>query len=102
MWDLPDGLLYVPLYSAGVLTWLCTSARAMPGSSRQVLAISIHRRLIDSGVIDGDFRFTCDYLFSSPSTAASIVRGASTNGRTEWKNQQGLMLSQVEAREIGE
>lgn len=62
----------------------------------------IRNRLIDSGVIDGDFRFTCDYLFSSPSTAASIVRGASTNGRTEWKNQQGLMLSQVEALEIGE
>lgn len=62
----------------------------------------IRSRLMDTGVIDGDYRFTRDYLFSSPSTAASIVRGANTNGRTAWKNQQGQTLAQVEAMAIGE
>ena len=66
---------------------------------------SLHKmrnRLIETGVIDGDFLFTRDYLFSSPSTAASIVRGASSNGRTQWKNQNGQTLAMVEAMEIGE
>ena len=65
---------------------------------------SLHKmrnRLIETGVIDGNFLFTRDYLFSSPSTAASIVRGASSNGRTQWKNQNGQTLAMVEAMGIG-
>ncbi len=61
----------------------------------------IRNRLMEHGVIDENHTFTRDYLFSSPSTAASIVRGVNTNGQTAWKNQQGQMLSQVEAIEIG-
>ena len=56
--------------------------------------------LLETGVIDEEHQFTRDYLFSSPSTAASIVRGASTNGRTAWKNSQGQTLAQAEAAEI--
>lgn len=62
----------------------------------------MRNRLIETGVIDSNFLFTRDYLFTSPSTAASIVRGASSNGRTQWKNQNGLTLAMVEAMEIGE
>ena len=62
----------------------------------------IRNRLTETNVIDESFCFTCDYLFGSPSTAASIVRGASTNGRTAWKNQIGQTLAMVEAQEIGE
>ena len=61
----------------------------------------MRNRLIETGVIDGNFLFTRDYLFSSPSTAASIVRGASSNGRTQWKNQNGQTLAMVEAMGIG-
>ena len=60
----------------------------------------IRQRLKDTGVINEDGQFTRDYLFSSPSTAASIVRGASTNGRIAWKNQQGQTLAQVEVMEV--
>ncbi len=56
----------------------------------------IRQRLIDTGIIDQNSRFTCDYLFSSPSTAATIVRGVNTNGRIAWKNSRGQTLSQVE------
>ncbi len=62
----------------------------------------LRSRLIETGVIDSDFLFTRDYLFTSPSTAASIVRGASSNGRTQWKNQDGKTLAMVETMEIGE
>ena len=57
-------------------------------------------RLIETGIIDENLLFTRDYLFSSPSTAASIVRGASTNGRIAWKNSAGQTLAMVESMEI--
>lgn len=66
-------------------------------------SLNKHRqRLIDAGVIDEAFRFTRDLLFSSPSTAASIVRGANMNGRTAWKNSQGQTLAQVESTTLSE
>lgn len=37
-------------------------------------------------------RLTKDMLFSSPSTAASIVTGRCTNGLTEWKTKDGKIL----------
>ena len=53
-------------------------------------------------VIDDNYTFTRDYMFSSPSTAASIVRGSSANGRVEWKNQQGKTLAEIENSRIGQ
>ncbi len=37
-----------------------------------------------------------DYLFKSPSYAASFVIGMSANGRTEWKTKDGLTLNALE------
>ena len=62
----------------------------------------IRERLLSNGVLDETFVFTRDYLFTSPSTAASVVRGASTNGRSAWKNHLGQSLAMVEASEINE
>lgn len=70
--------------------------------SFSVVLQKIRNRLIETGVIGSDFCFTRDYLFSSPSTAASVVRGASTNGRTAWKNSDGKSLAMVEAMEMNE
>ena len=53
-------------------------------------------------VIDDNYTFTRDYMFSSPSTAAAIVRGSSANGRVEWKNQQGKTLAEIENSIIGQ
>lgn len=58
-------------------------AQCSPGSF-QVL----HKRLIDQGVLvlgEGALlRFTQDYAFSSPSLAAAVIYGRSSNGRREW------------------
>lgn len=35
-----------------------------------------------------------DYLFSSPSTAASVLLGRSANGRIEWRDEKGHTLKQ--------
>lgn len=43
-------------------------------------------------------RLTKDYLFNSPSYAASFVLGSSANGRTEWKNKAGVTLKELEER----
>ncbi len=64
--------------------------------------IKLRSHLIETGVIDSSFRFTRDYLFSSPSTAASVVRGASINGRIQWKTSDGKTLADVERSYIPE
>jgi hypothetical protein len=51
-------------------------------------------KLIASGVMeerDGEYIFTQDFLFSSPSTAAAIVLGRSANGWIEWKDDHGYI-----------
>ncbi len=62
-------------------------------------AVNPHReRLIAAGVMeerDGEYVFTQDFLFSSPSTAAAVVLGRSANGWVEWKDDQGQTLSDV-------
>ncbi|MCU4706467.1 GIY-YIG nuclease family protein [Mycoplasma sp. CSL7503-lung] len=41
-------------------------------------------------------RLTKNYLFNSPSYAASFVLGMNTNGRTDWKNENGVTLKDIE------
>lgn len=49
------------------------------------------QELIESGIIV-DFKFTKNYLFSSPSTAAAVVMGRSANGLVEWKKTDGSSI----------
>lgn len=37
------------------------------------------------------------YVFSSPSTAAAVVLGRSANGRTQWKDEKGRTLKELQA-----
>jgi hypothetical protein len=63
--------------------------------------------LLEQGVIvpDGQhFTFSQDHIFSSPSTAASVVLARSANGRTEWRTPDGMTLKELQersARQIG-
>ena len=43
--------------------------------------------------------FTEDYIFSSPSTASSIVLGRNSNGLTEWKLKDGKTLKDFETND---
>jgi hypothetical protein len=46
--------------------------------------------------VNGDHLvFTQDYEFSSPSAAAGIIRGGSSNGLTNWKNSDGVALKDL-------
>lgn len=55
--------------------------------------------LIRQGVLakDGDaYVFTQDYVFGSPSTAASVVMGRNANGRVDWKTADGKTLKDIQ------
>jgi len=61
--------------------------------------------LIKNGVLveaGGDYSFTQDYVFTSPSAAGCVVLGRSTNGRAEWKTTDGKSLKQIQEAEESE
>lgn len=67
----------------------------------------VRQRLLDEGVLesfDGQYRFTRDYRFDSPSGAAASVLGRTSNGWREWKHPDGRSLSEVKriSRATGE
>lgn len=57
----------------------------------------LREKLINDGTIKG-FKFTKDYIFSSPSSAASIIRGTAINGLSEWKNSDGKSIKDLQKR----
>jgi hypothetical protein len=69
------------------------------------LSPNIREKLISTGVLsptENYYRFTQDYSFSSPSTAAAIVMGRSANGRVEWKDKSGKTLKSIQEELAGE
>lgn len=59
--------------------------------------------LIENGVLkrqEQGFVFTQDYVFSSPSTAAGVVQGRSSNGRVDWKTKDGKTLKEIQERSM--
>lgn len=64
----------------------------------------LRRQLIQSGVIvmTGDTGvFAQDYPFTSPSAAASVVRGMQQNGLDVWRDAKGRPLKEIQAAAIG-
>lgn len=58
-------------------------------------------KLMESGIlneISGKLVFTKDYIFSSSSTAASVVMGRNANGLIEWKNKSGETLKDYQTK----
>lgn len=59
----------------------------------------LREAMLANGVLvpqNGVSVFTQDYLFGSPSTAAGVVLGRSSNGREAWKTKDGRMLKEVQ------
>jgi hypothetical protein len=60
--------------------------------------ISLRKKLIDDKIMmheNNIFRFTEDFVFSSPSSAAAVVLGRSANGWIEWKNSDKKTIDQI-------
>jgi len=60
--------------------------------------INMRAKLLIKGILVEDnnlYKFTSDYIFSSPSAAAAVVLGRSANGWLEWKFKNGKTLDEV-------
>lgn len=60
----------------------------------------LRKYLIDKDIVDSDFTFIKDYVFTSPSLAATIILGRSANGRTEWKTEDNKTLADMERKSL--
>lgn len=58
--------------------------------------IRLRTTLCEEGIVDSEYKFTKDHIFSSPSLAAAIVMGRNANGRTEWKTSDNKPLKEIE------
>lgn len=78
-------------------------AAADSGNACPEHVLHIRAELLSNGVFVTDgalLRLQQDYVFSSPSSAASVLLGRSANGRTEWKTAKGRTLKEVQERSI--
>ena len=74
--------------------------RTTPTIHRGIL--KLRGTLIEAGILredDESLLFTNDYSFSSVSAAASVVCGASANGRILWKSKTGRIYADWEAEQ---
>ena len=65
---------------------------------------TLRQNLVSKGIVvkaNGSLRFTQDYTFDSPSTAAGVLLGRSSNGRIEWRNEAGQTLKELQVNESG-
>lgn len=81
------------LLADGFVVYKCSKAADNVTNSFQNK--KLRNKLIENGIIDDQFCFTKDYIFSSPSSAASIVMGRSANGLTEWQTETGDTLKKI-------
>jgi len=86
--------------SDGFVVLKGSKAAVSTASSMFSIFVTLRQRLIDEGVLlnKGDYmEFTDDYIFSSPSTAATMVMGRVANGLSEWKSKDGKTLKEFES-----
>ena len=58
--------------------------------------VNLRKKLVNKGIVDQEFLFASDYVFTSPSLAAAIVMGRNANGRTEWKTVENKSIKDIE------
>jgi hypothetical protein len=86
----PEGLLV--LAGSRGRPGLRPSAPASVGRQRDSLQAEGVIRLRQTELV-----FLKDHLFTSPSTAGGVVIGGTNNGRTSWRNADGLSINDLEA-----
>ena len=82
-----------------------SQASSLVVDSMQPFALSLRANLLVSGILieaKPHLAFAEDYEFSSPSTAAYIVAGASVNGRDYWRADDGRSLKELQEEESKE
>ena len=86
------------LVEDGFVVFEGSKARMEVVASAETSVTPQREKLLAAGVLeerDGNYFFTQDFLFSSPSMAAAVVLGRTANGWVEWKDKAGATLSDV-------
>jgi hypothetical protein len=85
-----------------VLKGSTARAESVPSAHRYIA--TKRQAMAGSGVLvpegAASLRFTEDYLFDSPSGAAMLVLGRTSNGWNDWKTDDGRTLDEVERHEV--
>jgi len=87
--------------SEGFVVFKGSKATLEAVNSLLVNFAKLRAKLIEENILayKGEYyEFAEDYIFSSPSTAASIVMGRTANGFTEWKQKDGKNLKEFESK----
>lgn len=82
-----------------VLKGSSIAKNTVPSMSANLL--QLRTTLINKGIIDSEYYFVKDHIFTSPSLAAAIVMGRNANGRTEWKTSDNRSLKSIEEEDLG-
>jgi hypothetical protein len=64
--------------------------------------INLRQRIINEGILiqsGENLEFKEDHIFSSPSSASSVILGRNSNGLTEWKLNDGKTLKEFESND---
>jgi Domain of unknown function (DUF4357) len=67
--------------------------------------VTLRQSLVERGIIvpDGEaLKLAQDYTFDSPSTAAGVLLGCSSNGREVWKDEEGRTLKELQTSAVDE
>jgi hypothetical protein len=87
----------------GFVVFKDSIAMAVLVKSTDMTVVRRHAELVASKVLVPaeleTMRFTKDYEFTSPSTAAAVVLGRSANGWTEWKDAEGRTLDELRRKQ---
>lgn len=89
----------VVLTSEGIVMLKDSQVASSEVPSTPLSVIKKRQDLLDSGVVK-DNKFTKDYLFSSPSTAAAVIMGRSANGLIEWKKEDGTTMKDNQPKNV--
>lgn len=87
------------LTDEGIAVLAGSKGRAKEQGSMPTSYKALREKLIRAGTVQvtGEWIvFLEDHLFSSPSSAAAVLVGASINGRDAWRNSAGVSLGQLE------
>ena len=87
----------------GVVVFSGSTASTDETKSCHNFLSELRKKLKDQGILveDGSvLKFTSNYIFSSPSTAAAVVLARNANGWVEWKYQDGRTLDEVKRKNL--
>jgi hypothetical protein len=89
--------------SEGFVVYAGSIGRLEAVPSIHAYGAQMREALIEKGVfvVDGPhLRLTEDHVFPSPSTAAMVLLGRTSNGRVEWKSSDGTTLKRLQTADL--